>query len=141
MASSFPVFGQDHRMSDRSKEALKGAVEVSVSSDRYSYKQGEPILLTATIKNVGGAPFYVFPRTSFEDDGDGVFIVRVTETPKCKLGYTNMAGTPAPPAKDLKFADYVQGTWKLLKPGESLDAHDAFHKITSPLCPGKYALT
>lgn len=141
MGSSLVASGQDSRMSDHSKEALKGAVEVSVSSDRQSYKHGEPILLTATIKNVGEAPFYVFPRTSFEDDGDGVFIVRVTETPKCKLGYTNMAGTPAPPAKDLKFVDYVQTTWKLLKPGESLQAHDVFHKINSPLCPGKYALT
>jgi hypothetical protein len=128
-------------MSNRWKEALKGAVEISLSSDKQSYKRGEPISLTATIKNVGEAPFYVFPRTSFEDDGDGAFIVRITETPKCRLVVTNMAGTPAPPAKDLKFVDYVQTDWKLLKPGESLEAREIFHKIDSPLCPGRYALT
>jgi hypothetical protein len=108
MGSNLRFFGQDSRMSNRWKEALKGAVEISLSSDKQSYKRGEPISLTATIKNVGEAPFYVFPRTSFEDDGDGAFIVRITETPKCRLVVTNMAGTPAPPAKDLKFVDYVQ---------------------------------
>jgi len=96
---------------------------------------------TAQIKNVGEASVFVFPRTSFEDDGDGVFIVRVTETPKCKFVFTNHAGTPAPPTKDLRFADYVQSSWKLLKPGKSLQAQNVFRKIDSPLCPGKYALT
>ena len=100
MASTPGVWGQDSRMSERSKDALKGAIDVSVSSDKHSYKQGEQIWLTATIKNVGATPFYVFPRTSFQDDGDGVFIVRVTETPKCKLVFTGGAGTPAPPAKE-----------------------------------------
>jgi hypothetical protein len=66
-------------MSDRSKETLKGAIEVSLSVDRHVYKQGEPIWLTAEIKNVGQAPVFIFPRTSFEDDGDGVIVVRVME--------------------------------------------------------------
>jgi len=141
IGSALMASGQDSRMSDRSKEVFKGAVEVSVSRDKHSYKQGEPIWLTAQIKNVGEASVFVFPRTSFEDDGDGVFIVRVTETPKCKFVFTNHAGTPAPPTKDLRFADYVQSSWKLLKPGKSLQAQNVFRKIDSPLCPGKYALT
>jgi len=36
---TFTVLGQDSRMSDHSKEALKNAVEVSIASDRHSYKQ------------------------------------------------------------------------------------------------------
>ena len=95
IGSALMASGQDSRMSDRSKEVFKGAVEVSVSRDKHSYKQGEPIWLTAQIKNVDEASVFVFPRTSFEDDGDGVFIVRVTETPKCKFVFTNHAGTPA----------------------------------------------
>jgi hypothetical protein len=140
IASAFTVFGQDSRMSDHSKEALKSAVEVSISSDRHSYKQPDSIRLIAQVKNVGEAPFFVFPQASFEDDGDGVFVVRITETPKCNSVVTNGAGTPAPPAKDLKFADYVRTSWKLLKPAESMQASDLFDKIY-PLCPGKYSLT
>jgi len=140
VGSAFSVFGQDSRMSDHAKDALKGAVEVTITSDRHSYKQHDSIWLTAHVKNVGGAPFFVFPRTSFEDDGDGVFIVRITEAPKCNSLVTTHAGTPAPPAKDLKFADYVQKSCKLLKPGESMEASDLFDKIHS-LCPGRYSLT
>jgi len=97
-------------------------------------------LLTAHVKNIGSAPFFVFPKSSFEDDGDGVFIVRITEAPKCNGLVTTHAGTPAPPAKELKFVDYVQTSWKLLKPGESIETSDLFDKI-HPLCPGKYSLT
>jgi hypothetical protein len=140
MGNAFTVFGQDSRMSDHSKEALKGAVEVTISSDRHSYKQHDSIWLTAHVKNVGEIPFFVFPQTSFEDDGDGVFIVRIKEAPKCNSLVTNHAGTPVPPAKDLKFADYVQTSWELLKPGELMQASDLFDKI-HPLCPGKYSLT
>src|SRR5215471_6115676 len=140
MGSTLTTLSQDSRMSDRWKEALKEAVEIKLSSDKQSYGRSEPISLTATIRNVGKVPFYVFPRTSFEDDGDGVFMVRITEAPNCKMAVNNMAGTVAPPAKDLKFEDYVQTEWKLLKPGESLQAKDALYKIDPPFCPGKYAL-
>jgi hypothetical protein len=141
MGSTLRFFGQDSRMSDQWKEALKGAVEISLSSDKQSYGRGEPISLTATIKNAGKVPFYVYPRTSFADDGEGVFMVRITEAPNCKGGANNMAGTVAPPAKDLKFVAYVQTEWKLLKPGESLQAKDVFYKIDPQFCPGKYALS
>ena len=134
------IFGQDPRMSDHSKEALKGTVEVTLASDKHSYKQHDSIWLTAHVKNVGLTPLFVFPRTSFEDDGDGVFVVKITDAPKCNSLVTTHAGTPAPPSKDLKFADYVQTSWKLLKPGESIEASDLFDKV-HPLCPGKYSLT
>jgi len=141
VASALGASGQDSRMSDRSKQALRDAVEVKLSSDKHLYKRGEAVWLTAQVKNIGETPVFVFPRTSFDDDGDGAFVIRVKETPHCKLTGTNMAGTPGPPAKDLQFADYIRTSCKLLKPGEFLQARDVLHKITPPFCPGKYTLT
>ena len=140
LISSVMACGQDDRMSDRSKELLKGEVGVILSTDKNIYRGGEPIWLTAQIKNLGQTPFFVVDNSHFEDGGDAAFVVRLTDAPQCELLMANMSGSPAPPAKDLSFADYVRKSWRVLNPGDSLESREIFDQVRSPLCPGKYTL-
>ena len=62
IGSALMASGQDSRMSDRSKEVFKGAVEVSVSRDKHSYKQGEPIWHGSDQKRRRGLGFCFSPN-------------------------------------------------------------------------------
>jgi hypothetical protein len=126
-------------MSEKTKALLANSVAVTLSPNKSVFRFQEPVFLTARIENRGHAPIYVFPNGSFEEDGDGAFVVKVVDAPKCKATGRGMAGTPAPPSKDLKFAEWVKSHWLLLPPRGFLKKTEQFTKL-QPLCPGIYVL-
>ena len=127
-------------MSQRFRYRLQGNVNVSLSTNKSLYSFGEPVFLTAAITNSGKEPFYLYPHAAFEEDGEGVFILKTVRTPKCNMTGRGGAGTIAPPAEGLKFSDYVSDSWLLLPPGAFFGITRPFDKL-SPLCPGTYTLS
>lgn len=132
------IAGQDARMSDASKAALNSVVQVILTSDKSVYQRGESITVRAELRNIGTQPFYIYPKVQFGLDGNGIFRVYLKPLQPCRRIVRGefIDEAAAPPL--LEFADYIQKTWRLLRPGELISV-TASGVVSAP-CPGRYEL-
>src|SRR5579864_3882531 len=55
-------------------------LDVLLSVSQSTYKTGEPIEVTAFIRNVGGEPFYVWRGIGFGYYGEGIFVPHLVDS-------------------------------------------------------------
>jgi hypothetical protein len=132
------IAAQDARMSDAAKAALRGAVEVILTTDKTVYRMAEPITIRAELRNAGTQALYVFPTVRFGQDGNGVFRVYLKPLKPCQMEGVAEFADEAMADEGLIFSDYIEKNWQLLQPGESLILISS--NIVRVPCPGKYEL-
>ena len=113
-------------------------VKISLSTDRQTYKVGEPVIVTYAIENIGGRPFYVPPDVELAPLS-GWFEIKINAFPKAHIvRRIEGPGDSAPGYKTRNILADVQGKWLPLAPGmpygKTVELNARF------LTPGTYTL-
>jgi hypothetical protein len=114
-------------------------VDVRLSVSKSTYKTGEPIEVTALVKNVGAEPFYVWKGIVFGYYGEGIFVPRLTDSSGRDVKETFRVGGHRYECAKNDFGECVAKEWLLLAPGQFYGTTD--HRFTEGLKPGTYSLT
>ncbi len=124
---------------EASEPAAQPKVDVQVSVDKHAYKAGEPIEVTALIKNIGEAGFYVKPGIVFASHGEGIFLLHVTDAAGKDVRETYAVGGHSYVEPSTEFVRYVEKNWLYLGPDQF---YGISHRFVSPeLRPGRYTVT
>jgi len=113
-------------------------VEVRLSLPKLTYKVGEPLEVTALVKNVGTEPFYVWKNITFAYHGEGILKLYLTDSAGNDVPEQFKVGGHVYQAGKSDFADYVEKQWLYLAPGQFYGITE--NRFKNPLQPGRYSL-
>ncbi len=124
---------------EASEPAAQPKVDVQVSVDKQAYKTGEPIEVTALIKNIDNRGFYVKPGIVFASYGEGIFLLHVTDAAGKDVPETYAVGGHSYVEPGTDFAQYVEKNWLFLAPDQFYGI--SHHFVSPELRPGRYTVT
>ena len=114
-------------------------IEVHLSIPKRTYKVGEPLELTAAIKNVGSEPFYVWNGVSFLYYGEGIFTPHLIDSTGKDVPARTQFGAHRYVADQSDFAECVEKEWLVLAPGQFYGM-TAANWFSGGLKAGRYSL-
>jgi hypothetical protein len=114
-------------------------LDVRLSVSQSTYKTGEPIQVTAFVRNAGAEPFYVWRGIAFGYYGEGIFALHLVDSAGRDVLEKYRVGGHRYECAQSDFGECVAKEWLLLAPGQ-------FYGITNNrfgdgLQPGTYSLT
>jgi hypothetical protein len=119
--------------------AMPPIVQVRLSLLKSTFKVGEPLEMTAIVKNEGSEPFYIWNHLFSGYYGEGILVPHLTDSAgkdvpeKFRLGsHTYQAGL-------MDFAEYVENRWLWLAPGQFYGVTE--NRFKERLEPGTYSLS
>jgi hypothetical protein len=114
-------------------------LDVRLTVTHSTYKTGEPIEVTAFIRNGGEEPFYVWKGIGFGYYGEGIFVLHLVDSAGHDVPEKYRAGGHRYQCGTTDFAECVAKDWLLLAPGEIYGVTQM--QFTDGLQPGTYSLS
>jgi hypothetical protein len=114
-------------------------VDVRLGVSQSTYKMGEPIQVTAFVRNAGAEPFYVWKGMAFGFHGEGIVVLRLVDSAGRDVLEKYRVGGHRYECAQSDFGECVAKEWLLLASGEFYGITE--NRFSDSLQPGTYSLT